>query len=550
MSINVVTETPCPRSDDSNNNDDDNIVSEDIPGITYQTNDTSRSPSPMPIKKVDSKANLQAGSEKVPSTSSSSRPMSTQRELGPSDFYFGVTLGEGAYARVVHGRMKRVNSPDFAIKIMEKAHIKKENKVKYVMMEKNILSKVSHPFIIKFHLSFQDAGYLYMCMDLAPGGELLGVINNYRDEHKKKGIPHKACDENVTKFYISELISAVGYLHDHDIYHRDLKPENILIAGNGHIKLTDFGTALLHSDDDSTRNSFVGTAEYVSPEVLGNELVTSACDYWAIGCILYQLLTGSTPFHSASEYYTFQAILDHTKGISKISYPDHVSFIARDLIDRLLDGSPETRLGNIPEQVKQHDFLSDLQWDDLLSYPPPFIPDASSYPDTSRMRDGADEDWFLDGEATPILHDKHHRESCEELQISNSNPDSLAKSPSNGGLSNRSSLSFFTRRQSSSTSSSGNNHHNSHQSHNLICNDVSCFLDADEKHVFTGIVLKRVGLFSKRRQLILSDRPRLIYFDPTTLEVKGSIPWTWEHPVKCEIVSLVVCFRSYSLPID
>lgn len=521
------------RSEDSGTTDEDNITSEDIPGITYHTENTGRSTSPEPLQSS-------ASSPDEPISHSTSNNI-IQREFGPSDFYFGVTLGEGAYARVVYGRMKRPNSPDYAIKIMEKAHIKKENKVKYVMMEKNILSIVSHPFIIKFHISFQDAGYLYMCMDLAPGGELLGVINNARDENERKGILKKACDEKAAQFYIAELIEAVGYLHDRDIYHRDLKPENVLISGNGHIKLTDFGTASIRTNEESTRSSFVGTAEYVSPEVLKNEIVTCACDYWAIGCILHQLITGSTPFRAASEYLTFQIILEHVNGSSTINYPDHISMLARDIIDRLLDGRAESRLGHNRDDVKQHGFFSDLKWHELLSYTPPFIPDSSCYPDTSNMRDGADDEWFLDGEATPILYDHNHRESCNEIRMQHAsiNHDAIAKSSSNGGspLSGRSSMNLFIRRQSLSTSSSGTS---------PACSDVSCFLDADEKHVFTGIVLKRVGLFSKRRQLILTDRPRLIYFDPATLEKKGSIPWTWDHPVKCEIVSLFMSRRMFS----
>ncbi len=189
-------------------------------------------------------------------------------ELKPADFYFGSTLGEGAYARVVHAKSKKT-SAQFAIKIMEKVHIKKENKVicclvivsvlfssfvlylqiKYVMMERHILTMVSHPFIIKlvhvhhnnnfqcfthsllldrFHFSFQDPGYLYMCMDFAPGGDLLGLITHEQNRKQKMGRTNEACDFACAQFYIAEIVEAVEYLHGMQILHRDLKPESTL----------------------------------------------------------------------------------------------------------------------------------------------------------------------------------------------------------------------------------------------------------------------------------------------------------------------------------
>lgn len=188
-------------------------------------------------------------------------------KLQPSDYYFGKCLGEGAYARVVHAKFKQ-NDHEFAIKIMEKRHIKKENKIKYVMMEKNILSKINSPMIIRLFYTFQDQSYLYMCMELAHGGEFLGLINKYKYENEEKGIQGVACSPSMTRFYTAEIAEAINYLHESCIIHRDIKPENILVSSTGHIKITDFGTALLSSSSDETsRNSFVGTAEYVSPEV-------------------------------------------------------------------------------------------------------------------------------------------------------------------------------------------------------------------------------------------------------------------------------------------
>jgi 3-phosphoinositide dependent protein kinase-1 len=205
------------------------------------------------------------------SRSSSVNSMSSMKidaaKLQPSDFCFGKCLGEGAYARVVHAKFK-ANDHEFAIKIMEKRHIKKENKIKYVMMEKNILSKINSPMVIRLYYTFQDQSYLYMCMELAHGGEFLGLINKYKDENEERGIDDVACSLAMTRFYTAEIAEAINYLHESNIIHRDIKPENILISSSGHIKITDFGTALLtKAGDETSRNSFVGTAEYVSPEV-------------------------------------------------------------------------------------------------------------------------------------------------------------------------------------------------------------------------------------------------------------------------------------------
>lgn len=210
--------------------------------------------------------------EQLPSPAPPARtPSSSVRidasKLQPSDFYFGRCLGEGAYARVVHAKFKQ-NDHEFAIKIMEKRHIKKENKIKYVMMEKSILSKLNSPLVIRLFYTFQDQSYLYMCMEIAHGGELLAMIDKFKEENEKKGIENVACSLNMARFYTAEIVEAICYLHDSAIVHRDIKPENILVTSNGHIKITDFGTALLSTTTDETsRNSFVGTAEYVSPEV-------------------------------------------------------------------------------------------------------------------------------------------------------------------------------------------------------------------------------------------------------------------------------------------
>lgn len=105
-------------------------------------------------------------------------------------------------------------------------------------------------------------------MEIAHGGELLQLIDQKCEESKARGVQNVAFEEHMARVYSAEILEAVRYLHNSDVIHRDLKPENILISASGHIKITDFGTALLtNSTDEMSRNSFVGTADYVSPEV-------------------------------------------------------------------------------------------------------------------------------------------------------------------------------------------------------------------------------------------------------------------------------------------
>eukprot|EP00602_Paraphysomonas_sp_CaronLab_P002619 CAMPEP_0185019768 /NCGR_PEP_ID=MMETSP1103-20130426/2351_1 /TAXON_ID=36769 /ORGANISM="Paraphysomonas bandaiensis, Strain Caron Lab Isolate" /LENGTH=471 /DNA_ID=CAMNT_0027550241 /DNA_START=367 /DNA_END=1779 /DNA_ORIENTATION=+ len=439
-----------------------------------------------------------SGTPTSPARKSISKPEASKQ---PSDFYFGRCLGEGAYARVVHAKLKK-NNHEFAVKIMEKRHIKKENKVKYVMMEKSILSKLNNPFIVRLYYTFQDSGYLYMCMDLAHGGELRSYISSQREKNKSRGISDVACDAATAQFYFAEIVEAVDYLHSHNIIHRDLKPENILITSKGHLKVTDFGTAAMNEGgDEDMRTSFVGTAEYVSPEVLQNENATRACDIWALGCILFNMLVGRTPFHSPSEYLTFQAIIRHCEGEEPVQYPDTIHEESRELIEGFLLPAPGDRMGsgaagteNDLSIVKSHRFFSGIDWSGLKEKTPPYVPDPATFPSADNMQDGANDDWLFEGEATPILMRSYG--SQDGVEVGTAEP----PSPDNKDR-------------------------------------WRVFLQDNEEQVFAGLIWKRKGLFSKHRMMILTDRPRLIYIDPATMVLKGEIPWDTQHPVKCNALS-------------
>lgn len=291
----------------------------------------------------------------------SGRTIVRQVKKGVRDFSFGQVLGEGSYS-TVYLATDRQTLKEYAIKVLEKRHIIKEKKIKYVNIEKNTLNRLTeHPGIVRLYYTFQDETSLYYVLDLCNGGELLGVL-------KKTG----TFDLDCVRFYGSQILDAIEYMHSRGVIHRDLKPENVLLDDQMHVKITDFGTAKLlkdprdgklrggedrgitdsncHDDEDGRAASFVGTAEYVSPELLTHKNACKASDLWAFGCIIYQLLAGRPPFKAGSEYLTFQKIVS-------LEYEFPIGFppLARDLVERCLVLDPARRL--TIEHIKNHEFF-------------------------------------------------------------------------------------------------------------------------------------------------------------------------------------------------
>jgi 3-phosphoinositide dependent protein kinase-1 len=293
----------------------------------------------------------------------------TQRMIkkGVKDFNFGRTLGEGSYSTVL-AATDRQNLKEYAIKVLDKRHIIKEKKVKYVNIERDTLNRLTdHPGVVRLYYTFQDERSLYFVLDLASGGELLGVL-------KKLG----SFDVECSRFYAAEILDSIAYMHSKGVIHRDLKPENVLLDRDMHVKITDFGTAKIlktepkSSGPTSALNgdmpgdptdgaesdravSFVGTAEYVSPELLRDKNACKSSDLWAFGCILFQLIAGRPPFKAANEYLTFQKIL----GL-EYTFPDGFPEVARDLVERLLVLEPANRLP--VEHIRNHRFFEGVTW--------------------------------------------------------------------------------------------------------------------------------------------------------------------------------------------
>jgi 3-phosphoinositide dependent protein kinase-1 len=288
------------------------------------------------------------------------RPVIRSVKKGVKDFNFGQTLGEGSYSTVLAAQ-DRQTMKDYAIKVLDKRHIIKEKKVKYVNIEKDTLNRLTdHPGVVRLYYTFQDERSLYFVLDMCTGGELLGVLKRMT-----------TFDEECTRFYAAQILDTIEYMHGRGVIHRDLKPENVLLDDQKHIKITDFGTAKLlmerkdgeghatydpdSSSSENRASSFVGTAEYVSPELLTDKNACKASDLWAFGCIVYQLLAGRPPFKAGNEYQTFQKIvaLDY-------EFPRGFPELAKDLVERLLVLEPQRRL--TIEHIKNHEFFDGITW--------------------------------------------------------------------------------------------------------------------------------------------------------------------------------------------
>ncbi|KAG0150676.1 hypothetical protein CROQUDRAFT_37954 [Cronartium quercuum f. sp. fusiforme G11] len=318
-------------------------------------------------------------------------------EVGPSSFEKIKLLGKGDVGRVYLVKEKRSPSSEvendepprlYAMKVLNKKEMIQRNKIKRALAEQGILSSSNHPFIVTLYHSFQSEDYLYFCMEYCMGGEFFRALQTR---------PDKRLAEEDARFYASEVIAALEYLHLHGYIYRDLKPENILLHQSGHIMLSDFdlskqsevggapasvktitpnGVPLIDTKSciaDFRTNSFVGTEEYIAPEVIKGNGHSSAVDWWTTGILIYEMLYGFTPFKGPDRPTTFANVLKREVGFPE--YP-FVSNLGKSLVKRLLFKDEHRRLGSQSgaSEVKQHKWFGPINWGLLRNCTPPIVP--------------------------------------------------------------------------------------------------------------------------------------------------------------------------------
>ncbi|XP_048516309.1 3-phosphoinositide-dependent protein kinase 1 isoform X2 [Athalia rosae] len=441
----------------------------------------------------------------------------TPAKYTPKDFIFGKVIGEGSFGTVYLAKDIHT-SKEYAIKVCDKRHIIKEKKTEYVTREKevlNMLAGAKHSFV-RLYCTFQDSDRLYFVLSYAKNGELLPYIN-------KVG----SFDIECTKFYSAEILRGLEYLHGLGIIHRDLKPENILLDEKMHVLITDFGcTKILKPpevpvNENEThvrerKNSFVGTAQYLSPEILKDRNASRSSDLWAFGCIIYQMVAGLPPFRARNDYMIFQKI-------QKLDYevPDGFSELAKTLVEQLLVLDPTQRLGAQDEHgagypsIRAHPFFEGVDFETLHEQtPPPIYPYLPGTSEHEELRSH----YRVPDHLEPGLDDKQLTRLLGLGIGEEEKPEPRAavveKPRKQAGIADLTPEEINSRLKKQRSSNKWD------------------YLVEGNLILKQGLVYKRKGLFARRRMLLLTTGPHLYYVDMVNMVVKGEIPWSPELRVE------------------
>lgn len=280
------------------------------------------------------------------------------------------TLGTGAFGRVILLKDSK-SIKYYAMKVLEKEKIIKMKQVEHTLYEKRILEAIRFPFTVLMEASFKDNSYIYFIMPFVPGGEMFTHL-------RRMG----KFEEPLAKFYASQVVLALEYLHFCNLVYRDLKPENILIDKHGYLKITDFGFCKVLQGRTWT---LCGTPEYLAPELILSKGYGFSVDWWSFGVLLYEMSAGYPPFFANEPMKTYEKIV-----AGRYRCPSSFNSDLRELVRNVLQVDISKRFGVMKNGVmdfKNHKWFKGIEWESILNCrtTPPFVPKCRNPSDTSNF---------------------------------------------------------------------------------------------------------------------------------------------------------------------
>ncbi|KAL2198678.1 kinase-like domain-containing protein [Corynascus similis CBS 632.67] len=343
--------------------------------------------------------------------------------LRHADFQILTQVGQGGYGQVFLAQKKDTKEV-CALKVMSKKLLFKLDEVRHVLTERDILTTAKSDWLVRLLYSFQDDKNIYLAMEYVPGGDFRTLLNN-------TGV----LSNRHARFYIAEMFCAVDALHQLGYIHRDLKPENFLVDSTGHVKLTDFGLAAgflapakiesmrlrlekasetsvpfgkpmdqrtvaerregyrtMREKDVNYAKSIVGSPDYMAPEVLRGEQYDFTVDYWSLGCMLFEALTGFPPFAGATADETWRNLNHWREVLKRPVWEDPNYFLSNrtwNFITTCIN-SRSRRFSNIKD-IYDHQYFAEVDWTVLRETKPPFVPELDSETDAGYFDDFSNE---------------------------------------------------------------------------------------------------------------------------------------------------------------
>lgn len=270
-------------------------------------------------------------------------------KINIKDFVVVKTIGRGSYGKV-YVVVNKHTGTKFAMKVIRKSQLKRKDQVKKIQVEKKIMEKAIHPYIMSLKWYFEDDNKAWFIMDYMKSGDLMGLMS-------KLG----KFKEEIASFIAAEIVLALGHLHSLNIVYRDLKPQNVMIADDGHIRLIDFGLSKSNFNP-RFRNTAWGTIKYLAPEIASDQMYDQSIDWWSLGIVIFRMLTNELPF----PWQQNQDILTYLRTNNVVIPSGEFTPEAEDLLKQLLAKDPEKRLGhNGVDEIKSHPFFSHIDWKKL-----------------------------------------------------------------------------------------------------------------------------------------------------------------------------------------